>query len=407
MSHIVSFSIEGLVGRKGIFQRTLNRDTNIFFGVNGGGKTSLLKILHSAMTGDADILRSVPFERAEVTIFSNNRQKTFRRTFNKSSLQRQTIAPIATPEAVVSNEIETVPQRSLFTHLDITSYWTGYDSVLKWICPDEEVEKGVTFWKHSYLPTSRLYLTDDNRQAAYATGAAQVLSEEQLDRYFSKAMDTLWLRYAADILSAVRLAQETGLARLLRNILSPTEGITNKDNLGELDPQLAYQRVESFLKRQGSSRTLGSVETFKKRYRREHRLRSVVAEIDAVEQGIEKAMAPRLQLEQLIRKMFSGNKSILFTDRAINVTTDQNEAIGLEALSSGEKHLLRLFVEILLAENNSMLVDEPELSLHISWQRELISNFHLLNKDAQLIFATHSPEIMAVACPPKTQPKMK
>src|SRR5438552_13554874 len=68
MAHIVEFTVSGLAGRKSEYSQRLNRDVNIFFGLNGSGKTSLLKILHSAMQNDGSILRSVPFTRAVVTI---------------------------------------------------------------------------------------------------------------------------------------------------------------------------------------------------------------------------------------------------------------------------------------------------------------------------------------------------
>ena len=65
MSHIVEFSISGLAGRKDVYSQVLDRHLNVFFGLNGSGKTSLLKILHSAMSGESRILRNVPFSSAE------------------------------------------------------------------------------------------------------------------------------------------------------------------------------------------------------------------------------------------------------------------------------------------------------------------------------------------------------
>jgi predicted ATP-dependent endonuclease of OLD family len=41
------------------------------------------------------------------------------------------------------------------------------------------------------------------------------------------------------------------------------------------------------------------------------------------------------------------------------------------------------------------IADEPELSLHVSWQAELLKALRDLNRNAQLIVATHSPEIVA------------
>lgn len=69
--------------------------------------------------------------------------------------------------------------------------------------------------------------------------------------------------------------------------------------------------------------------------------------------------------------------------------------IKLSRLSSGEKQLLILFIESLLQRERPFvfLADEPELSLHISWQRKIITAIRSLNPNAQIIVATHSPEI--------------
>lgn len=69
--------------------------------------------------------------------------------------------------------------------------------------------------------------------------------------------------------------------------------------------------------------------------------------------------------------------------------------IPVSALSSGEKQLLILLTETLLQQERNYLfiADEPELSLHIEWQRKIILSIHDLNPNAQIIVATHSPEI--------------
>jgi predicted ATP-dependent endonuclease of OLD family len=70
----------------------------------------------------------------------------------------------------------------------------------------------------------------------------------------------------------------------------------------------------------------------------------------------------------------------------------------LKDLSSGEKQLIILFGEALLQEGAASvyLADEPELSLHVAWQEQLVSSLRELNASAQLIFATHSPDIVSV-----------
>ena len=76
---------------------------------------------------------------------------------------------------------------------------------------------------------------------------------------------------------------------------------------------------------------------------------------------------------------------------------DTDQELGIEQLSSGEKQLLILLTETLLQENQPFIfiADEPELSLHIEWQEKLLAAIRSLNNNAQLIMATHSPEIVS------------
>jgi predicted ATP-dependent endonuclease of OLD family len=51
---------------------------------------------------------------------------------------------------------------------------------------------------------------------------------------------------------------------------------------------------------------------------------------------------------------------------------------------------------VLVQDNNPsiLLMDEPEISLHIDWQRKLISHIRELNPNVQIIIASHSPAII-------------
>ena len=124
-------------------------------------------------------------------------------------------------------------------------------------------------------------------------------------------------------------------------------------------------------------------------------LQNIAEDIDSVESEIEEAMVSRNKLEELITRLFASNKAIRFTDDSIDVSTASGSTIGLESLSSGEKHLLLILVGCLMADVSSLIVDEPEISLHIDWQRHLVESMHALSPQSQLILATHSPEIMA------------
>ena len=71
--------------------------------------------------------------------------------------------------------------------------------------------------------------------------------------------------------------------------------------------------------------------------------------------------------------------------------------IPLERLSAGEKQILLLLFTLFLMEDkpNVLLLDEPEISLHIEWQDKLVSMMNELNPNCQIIMTTHSPNIFA------------
>ena len=79
----------------------------------------------------------------------------------------------------------------------------------------------------------------------------------------------------------------------------------------------------------------------------------------------------------------------------LSIIKDKTD-IAINQLSSGEKQLIILLTEALLQKGKQTLfiADEPELSLHIEWQRKVISSIRKLNPNSQIIVATHSPEIV-------------
>ena len=81
----------------------------------------------------------------------------------------------------------------------------------------------------------------------------------------------------------------------------------------------------------------------------------------------------------------------------VKIGNKNERSLDMNALSSGEKQLLILLTETLLQQKKPyvFIADEPELSLHIEWQRNLVNSIRSLNPNAQIIFATHAPEIAA------------
>lgn len=79
--------------------------------------------------------------------------------------------------------------------------------------------------------------------------------------------------------------------------------------------------------------------------------------------------------------------------------TETNEKLTLGHLSSGEKQQMILFYELILEseKNIHLLIDEPELSLHIEWQLKFMDDLLKIAdyKEFKVTVATHSPQIIS------------
>ncbi len=75
---------------------------------------------------------------------------------------------------------------------------------------------------------------------------------------------------------------------------------------------------------------------------------------------------------------------------------DKEEEISWHLLSRGEKTLIYLFFVVFLYKDKVevFLFDEPEISLHVKWQHNLIKDLSELAPDNQFIIATHSPSLV-------------
>lgn len=92
-------------------------------------------------------------------------------------------------------------------------------------------------------------------------------------------------------------------------------------------------------------------------------------------------------------------KSLSFSPKSGFVINGFNgEPLEPEQLSSGEQQLLLIFCYLLVAteDQSIFMIDEPEISLNIKWQRELIDAMREINKNSktQIIIATHSIELL-------------
>lgn len=75
-----------------------------------------------------------------------------------------------------------------------------------------------------------------------------------------------------------------------------------------------------------------------------------------------------------------------------------NKELKLTQLSSGEQHEVVLLYELIFKakDNDLVLIDEPEISLHIAWQKDFLSDLKRIIdlQNVMVVIATHSPQII-------------
>lgn len=85
--------------------------------------------------------------------------------------------------------------------------------------------------------------------------------------------------------------------------------------------------------------------------------------------------------------------------RGIEIQTEEGDLLSPDSLSSGEQQLLLLLASTLYAQETPSLfiIDEPELSLNVKWQRQLLEVLTECTRGSstQFVFATHSFEILS------------
>ena len=88
-------------------------------------------------------------------------------------------------------------------------------------------------------------------------------------------------------------------------------------------------------------------------------------------------------------------KKIIRTENEIKFT-QIGETLSPYQLSSGEKQILAILLTVLIEDNKNyvLFMDEPEVSLHVEWQKQLIDLILALNPNVQIILTTHSPAVI-------------
>ena len=104
----------------------------------------------------------------------------------------------------------------------------------------------------------------------------------------------------------------------------------------------------------------------------------------------------RALLYDIIDKLFSATRKTVDREKKEFTLLFYGEPIDLKVLSSGEKQMLTILLAVYLENEEPyvLFMDEPEVSLHVEWQKKLIGIIRKMNPNVQIILSTHSPAMI-------------
>ena len=106
--------------------------------------------------------------------------------------------------------------------------------------------------------------------------------------------------------------------------------------------------------------------------------------------------APKRLFQDIIDELFAETgKKIVRSENEIRFS-QVGETLFPYQLSSGEKQILAILLTVLVQDGLPyvLFMDEPEVSMHVDWQKKLIALILSLNPNVQIILSTHSPAVI-------------
>jgi predicted ATPase len=246
------------------------------------------------------------------------------------------------------------------SRIEINSLW-GRKHIVWDLRPDINILSGVNGTGKSTI------LNKTVARLQYLAGESQEEYPEVLINYFPEGRNRV--RY-----DVIRTTDRP----LIHNVL---EKILDKKVVSELDWQL-YKLQRRYLDYQVNigNRTIALLTSGKPE--------------NIIE--AQKVSNPKILFMDIVDELFADTgKKIVRTSNEIAFDQYGDRLLPYN-LSSGEKQLLVILLTLLVQDNKPyvLFMDEPEVSLHIEWQQQLVSRARELNPNAQIIIATHSPALI-------------
>ncbi|WP_299793123.1 AAA family ATPase [uncultured Shewanella sp.] len=440
--------IDGLFEEKNNYRIDLEQGCNCLFGDNGCGKTSIINLIVNSLTLNLEGLREIPFNKVTL-MYAKTGQKRASKLL--TVLKSSTKTEQGLDELNLVCEIHPFNLNYTFNVSRIELIDRNYGPVIthfKTMLSD--------FVNLTHVPLLRLHESemdydDDilNRALRKRRFSQKQISElldpsvrtlVSLKKEFKEAytektkvikdeLESLKSRIIEKVMIDARVVQETSRSFALMNRAlekEPEEIDVNlyaeKFNLANLN--VPIEKVQEHFKqwqalnerhRQNwlklnkinSNKNVSQKEKRKAdtEYSKSYfnlfslthiynRFESIVTDVENVQDSQAEELQVFTNYEKQVNEFFKNKKFRITEDGDFEIKSGKRE-IDIANLSSGEKHILTILGRVALSSEgvSSFIADEPELSLHLDWQRKIIPAITALSPNTQVIVATHSPAI--------------
>ena len=417
---------------------SFNDDLTFIFGENGCGKTTILDIVSSIVTGRLYNLFSYDFD--EIVL-------SYRKATKRSKLEKIRIRALddAYEVSLNNSEIQEViedirrPDEMYSRENDEYAFERRFMSMYK----SPRFLKDT--FNYIYLPLSRNSQdgTDMMDSIAYRRRRSMLYSEKDIvnKNYLNDS-----LRYVEEIIRTgcmrITTTENSINSKFRSNILTSSLKVTSEYNFMKLLDSVQDENTLSNIEKNRSEyiRTLHSlgewnddtnkrVENFFKKYRSTfekmqqegrngghgvtidfllmnmefNRIKEIASQAQEIEREKEKVRTPITAFLNTVNDFFGigEDKKHISISNVVKIRVEADSPhrkLSLYSLSSGEKQIIIIFACLIfglpVGQSGIYIIDEPEASLHLAWQKSFVESIRRVNNSIQLIFATHAPEII-------------
>ncbi len=389
-------------------------DVNILIGPNGSGKTTVLNLLHSILTADLSNITNIKFDQAEIKL-RNFKGKSIRtiKVHIEEDLLKLKLGQKEYTFGIEHLSRGRYRQVSLFAD-DL------FDDSGRIIRQPKGINEIINLVPLVWLPVNRRLPVTEDEEKIYSRRKTLESVDlrlddllEDLSRYHSILNARLSERYGEferQVLSIILYSKDHDQVNSILEAVPtslPTEAEKDQlrkafDDAGLLDEQMQKIINDHFAAAEEAVKRIR--DNPHPDYKLEDilvlplisRTKDMVKYARELEEDRENIFAP-LHLYENTVNSFLEDKTIKIDESGdLKIKLSPKSELNWRYLSSGEKQILILLTQALLKLNEPVvyIADEPELSLHVTWQEKLLESLSTLGGQKQIIVATHSPDIV-------------